>query len=193
MSWRNARESAAILAERLKKIEQRPAAGPSRPQRATPAEAAPASEPPPVYVKPPRKPLPPAEAVARAIDEDLAIDDLIDDVDADSAEQSSTSAETAEGRRAPRKNHVLPAYITGTGMSNTIPARVIDMSATGAKVELTPMGRATGVPMTEMPEKYILVLKHDKMEVDCETVWRRDWMIGVRFLGFPRPIQPQRR
>jgi len=48
------------------------------------------------------------------------------------------------------------------------------------------------VPMTHLPDRFTLVLRQDKMDVDCEIVWREDWIIGVRFLGFPRPSQPRK-
>lgn len=173
MSWRSARESANLLAERLKKLD-RPAAPASRPAVAEP-----------VFVKPSRRPLPPADAATGAIDAELADIDLIERERADDTVDEAD--ETPEARRAPRKSQTLPAYVTGAGMTSIIPARVIDMSATGAKIELTPMGRSTGIPMTHLPDRFVLVLRYDKMEVDCETVWRKEWFVGVRFLGFPRP------
>jgi hypothetical protein len=73
------------------------------------------------------------------------------------------------------------------GMSNIIPARVVDMSATGAKMELTPLGRSSGIPMGDLPNQFNLVMRVDRMEVDCEMIWQVDWLIGVRFLSVPRP------
>lgn len=73
------------------------------------------------------------------------------------------------------------------GMSNIIPARVVDMSATGAKMELTPLGRSSGIPMGDLPNQFNLVMRVDRMEVDCEMIWQVDWLIGIRFLSVPRP------
>jgi hypothetical protein len=72
-------------------------------------------------------------------------------------------------------------------MSNIIPARVVDMSTTGAKMELTPLGRSSGIPMGDLQDQFNLVLRVDRMEVDCEMIWQVDWLIGVRFLSVPRP------
>ncbi|MCB1520501.1 MAG: PilZ domain-containing protein [Hyphomicrobiaceae bacterium] len=192
MSWQSARESASILAERLKKIDRR--ARPATADAAS-ATASPPSALAPVYVKPSRTPAPSAELIAQAIDDDMG--DLIEVETAPVTEAPAGPAaneeESSEHRRAPRKNQALPAYLTGAGMANIIPARVIDMSATGAKIELTPMGRSTGIPMTALPDRFVLVLRHDKMEVDCEAVWREEWLLGVRFLGFPRPQKDARR
>lgn len=200
MSWQSARDSAALLAERLKLFdrsrgaERRGKGGTGEPR------AKQAKGPEPYFVKPSRhlEPAPAPEPVAApvsladAITAELADADLIETGVAapaplDEAEVEDAHDEQADGRRAPRKMQTLPAYLTAPGMTNAISARVLDMSATGAKIELTPMGRATGIPMTELPDRFILVLRHDKMEVDCETVWRDEWLVGVRFLGFPRP------
>lgn len=77
-------------------------------------------------------------------------------------------------------------------MSNVIPAKVVDMSATGAKVELVPLGRSAGIPMGFLPDRFLLVLRNDRMEVDCEVMWQEEWFAGLRFLGFPRPMQERR-
>lgn len=74
-----------------------------------------------------------------------------------------------------------------SGMSNIIPARVVDMSATGAKMELRPLGRSSGIPMGDLPNQFNLVMRVDRMEVDCEMIWQVDWLIGIRFLSVPRP------
>lgn len=193
MSWNSARESAALLAERLKLFDRKPSVD----RRKGPASRQPAAEKvestAAVYVKPSRVmvPEPPPPTVAETVMADLAEADLLEPATACQTEPEAQASEpdAAETRRAPRKSHMLPAYVTAPGMANIIPARVLDMSATGAKIELTPMGRATGVPMTHLPDRFMLVLRQDKMDVDCEIVWREEWVIGVRFLGFPRPSQ----
>lgn len=183
MNWSNARNSAALLAERLKKFDKSAVAEPAPP----PARSLPET----VYVKPPRAMTPPPEMIAEAITAELA--DIMDDpIDGPAAENVGAGAGKVDDRIAPRKTQSLPAYITAPGMSNIIPARVVDMSATGAKIELTPMGRSTGIPLGYLPERFVLVLKQDRMEVDCETVWQEQWLMGVRFLGFPRPTKEKR-
>lgn len=202
MSWQSARASAALLAERLKLLDKARTAGfierRKKPRNeGSAADRSPAPQ--PVFVKPSRtvevatvgaSPMP-------VIDDDLAdlmeiehpIPEAPERDDVVVAEVVAEADDSPESRRAPRKAHLIPAYVTGPEIANIVPARVVDMSATGAKVELTPMGRATGVPLTHLGERFTLVLRLDRMEVDCELVWREEWMIGVRFLGFPRPIQ----
>jgi hypothetical protein len=48
-------------------------------------------------------------------------------------------------------------------MSNFIPGRVVDMSATGTKVELTPLGGSSGIPMGDVPDHLNLVVRVDRM------------------------------
>lgn len=104
----------------------------------------------------------------------------------------SVLATWTDKRGAPRKVENLPAYITYTGVSNVIPGRVVDMSATGVRVELMPKGRASGVPFIELPEQFVLVLRLDRMEVDCQRIWQRDWFVGARFLGLRRPAKDRK-
>lgn len=183
MNWSNARNSAALLAERLKALDRKADVAPvAAPTRAMPET---------VYVKPPRALRPPPEMVAEAITAEL--EDLMDDtVQVPASGEAGGEADHVEERIAPRKPQSLTAYVTAPGMSNVIPARVVDMSATGAKIELTPMGRSTGIPLGYLPDRFVLVLKQDRMEVDCETVWQEQWLMGLRFLGFPRPTKEKR-
>ncbi|MBL8565261.1 MAG: PilZ domain-containing protein [Hyphomicrobiaceae bacterium] len=197
MSWQSARASAALLAERLKLLDSARANGGMVERRKKPRDAD-DGEPQPqpaMFVKPSRKLEPPPPPVADVLTQELADAGLIEVETETNAPDPEPSAEedTPEARRAPRKQQALPALVTSPEIANAVPARVIDMSATGAKVELTPMGRATGVPLTDLPGRFLLVLRHDRMEVDCELVWRDGWMLGVRFLGFPRPSQVARR
>lgn len=207
MSWQSARASAALLAERLKLLDTSRGKGRVE-RRKTPrdAEAAPApapQAPEPFFVKPARVAPPPSPSPAPVpaplptltdlIDDDFAEAGLIDVEEEMPLPPEEPEEDTPEARRAPRKSQSLPAFITSPEMANGVPARVVDMSATGARIELTPIGRAKGVPMTHLPERLLLVLRHDRMEVDCVVVWREEWQVGLRFLGFPRPSPLGRR
>lgn len=93
-----------------------------------------------------------------------------------------------EGRRAPRKSSVIGGVITSTSMVAERPCKIIDMSATGAKIRLMPTSDQTrGLP-SGVPDTFTLVLRVDRIEVDCEVAWRHDREFGVRFRGVPRPI-----
>lgn len=133
-----------------------------------------------------------ADVMARRSARCLIPEDL-EDLDA-SSEDATPYLGTllSERRRAPRRQQVIAAYLTAPGMTNIIPARIIDMSATGARVEMTPLGRAGGVPAGNLPEHFILVLRHDRIEFDCTIAWQKEWLMGVRFLGMSRPTADRR-
>jgi hypothetical protein len=104
------------------------------------------------------------------------------------AAESAHAAPRADGRRAPRKSSILGGIITSPSMVAERPCKVVDMSATGARVRLTPTSDHTrGLPAS-VPDTFTLVLRIDRLEVDCEVAWRKDREIGVRFLGVVRPI-----
>ncbi len=93
-----------------------------------------------------------------------------------------------EGRRAPRKSSVIGGVITSKSMVAERPCKIVDMSATGAKIRLMPTSDQTrGLP-SGVPEEFTLVLRVDRIEVDCEIAWRKDREFGVRFKGVPRPL-----
>lgn len=93
-----------------------------------------------------------------------------------------------EGRRAPRKSSVIGGVITAASMVAERPCKVVDMSATGARIRLMPTSDQTrGLP-AGVPDTFTLVLRVDRIEVDCEVAWRKDREFGVKFRGVPRPI-----
>ncbi|MEQ1712027.1 MAG: PilZ domain-containing protein [Hyphomicrobium sp.] len=99
---------------------------------------------------------------------------------------AATSA--AEGRRAPRKSSVIGGVITSSSMVAERACKIVDMSATGAKIRLMPTSDQTrGLP-AGVPDTFTLVLRVDRVEVDCEVAWRHDREFGVKFRGVPRPI-----
>lgn len=133
-----------------------------------------------------------ADVMARRSARCLIPEDL-EDFDTSGEDDAPTLGTVlGERRHTPRKQQVIAAYLTAPGMTNIIPARIIDMSATGARVEMTPLGRAGGVPAASLPDRFILVLRHDRIEFDCEIAWQKEWLMGVRFLGMSRPTSDKR-
>lgn len=99
---------------------------------------------------------------------------------------------SADGRRAPRRSSVLGGTITATSMTSDRPCKVVDMSATGARVRLMPAADLSrGLPAS-VPDAFTLILRIDRVEVDCEVMWRTNLDIGVRFLGASRPLRRAR-
>lgn len=97
-------------------------------------------------------------------------------------------AKSREDRRAPRKSSVIGGTITSKSMVAERPCKIVDMSATGAKIRLMPTSDQTrGLP-AGVPDEFTLILRVDRIEVDCEVAWRKDREFGVRFKGVPRPL-----
>ncbi len=102
---------------------------------------------------------------------------------------SDANAEACK-RRSRRKDTALPAMLTFHNMRLTVPCTVADMSGSGAKLSFpTTMQQQFG-DMEHLPDKCILVLKADRLQVDVQIMWRRQGKIGVRFLTPPRPMAP---
>lgn len=99
-----------------------------------------------------------------------------------------TTPDAVESRRAPRRTSIIGGVITSPSMTAERPCKVVDMSATGARIRLTPTAdSARGLP-AGVPDTFTLVLRVDRMEVDCDVAWRKDRELGVRFLGGMRPV-----
>lgn len=103
--------------------------------------------------------------------------------------KEKAAAETAAcKRRARRKQTALPGLITFKTMRTQIPCTVADMSGTGAQIRVTHATATAYNNLEDIPDRLTLVLRTDRVQVDCEVKWRRTTSIGVRFLGPPTPL-----
>ena len=92
-----------------------------------------------------------------------------------------------EARRAPRKRVAVPGLIGVPGYRLTVPCRIVDMSATGACATLVVSPRERIRTAGELPDQVILVLRQDRVEIDCRVQWREGTRLGVQFLSGMRP------
>ncbi len=100
---------------------------------------------------------------------------------------------TGDGRRAPRKSSLIGGTITAASMVAERPCKIMDMSATGARLKLMPTSDGLrGLP-AGVPDSFTLVLRVDRIEVDCEVAWRADRELGVKFKAVPRALTAVRR
>jgi hypothetical protein len=76
-----------------------------------------------------------------------------------------------ENRRATRYN-VLKVGAIKFGR-NSVGCLVRNLSATGAAIDLS--------TRPELPERFVLVLPGDGLQLPCRTVWRKAHQIGVKF------------
>jgi PilZ domain len=77
-----------------------------------------------------------------------------------------------ENRRAPRHN-VLKVGAIKFGRSS-INCLVRNLSVTGAAIDLS--------TRPELPERFVLVVPSDGLQLPCRTVWRKAHQIGVAFV-----------
>lgn len=97
-----------------------------------------------------------------------------------------TAAED-EGRRSRRQSACLQASILSARLSEAVPCVVRNLSATGARVELVVKSdKKPFVAEERLPDAFILALRLERTEVECEIVWQRGNTLGVRFLSLPR-------
>lgn len=100
----------------------------------------------------------------------------------------AVKVKSKDGRRAPRKSSVIGATITAKSMVAERPCKVVDMSATGARLRILPTSdQLRGLP-AGVPDTFTLILRVDRLEIDCEVAWRKDREIGIRFAGLARPL-----
>jgi len=93
---------------------------------------------------------------------------------------------TDERRFAQRKARSLPAYILSERLTVAVPCVVRDLSSTGAKLEIV-LGRDTPISSAEgLPDRFVLYIMVDEVEMDCTIAWRRHRLAGVRFAGIAR-------
>ncbi len=88
-----------------------------------------------------------------------------------------------EPRAAPRRRQLKSGIIAFQNRHATLPCRVREYSDTGARLE---------VETPHVPDTFELLIELDGIEADCETVWRRGPLLGVRFLSAPRRGEPRR-
>ena len=108
------------------------------------------------------------------------------------AKDEAKADESSEAckRRSRRKGTALPGMLAFHNMRLTVPCTVADMSGSGAKLSFPSTMQQQFGDMEHLPEKCILVLKADRMQVDVQVMWRRTGQIGVKFLSPPRPVAP---
>ncbi len=93
-----------------------------------------------------------------------------------------------ERRWAVRKPMAAPATIISRELPVPILCIMRDVSTTGAKLEIKESQDNFLGPRIRLPAYFTLVIRSDRMEVDCAAVWRKQAEIGVRFLAAPRSL-----
>lgn len=101
----------------------------------------------------------------------------------------AASAKDDERRWARRKSGVVGGLIAYHPVKPPVECIIRDMSATGARIELTAGWGEAFNSAEDVPDEVMLLVRLDKIEVDCLVVWRKTRQFGVRFKGAMRPLK----
>jgi len=93
---------------------------------------------------------------------------------------------TGESRRSRRQSACIQALIHSERLPQSLACVVRNLSATGARLEIVRGERRPFVTEERLPDLFTLGFKLERTLVDCEVVWRRGDVIGVRFRSLPR-------
>ena len=91
-------------------------------------------------------------------------------------------------RRSNRRSGRSPGLIYPGGMAATIPCLVVDQSINGARLKMQPGWVNPFHGRSSVGQHFTLVMRLDRVEVDCEIVRIEENEIGVRFLSILRQI-----
>lgn len=95
-------------------------------------------------------------------------------------ETSSSKAQLYLEKRAhPRSPALDLSEIFLVGTDHAFACMVQDISETGAKLQVS-----CGI----LPNKFALVNHVKRTRTLCKTIWRKNSLIGVRFISRPRPM-----
>lgn len=89
-----------------------------------------------------------------------------------------------EARKNSRRRVLKGAVAAFNNKFSTLNCQVRDISGTGCRLRVDK-------PMT-FPARFCLDVELDGLVAECEIVWRRDFEVGVRFVGEPKSIEPKR-
>jgi hypothetical protein len=96
-------------------------------------------------------------------------------------------------RKGRRKQTALPGLLTFKSMRAQVPCTIADMSGTGARLTLSHATARSFGDVEHLSAQCTLVIRADRMQVQCEIMWREGTSLGVRFLGAPQPLPTERK
>jgi hypothetical protein len=99
--------------------------------------------------------------------------------------QQETNARWA--KRSPAR---LGAQICHSSLSTPLTCTVRDTSSTGARIEIVTQ-RGGNISRDRVPDQFTLFMPADRLEVDCEVMWRQGQQAGVRYTSPTRRLPRQ--
>ncbi len=95
-----------------------------------------------------------------------------------------------EARWARRTPTRLGAQIVHASLASAILCTIRDTSSTGARLEVVAQ-RGGNISRDRVPDQFALFMPADRLEVDCEVMWRQGLMVGVRYTSPTRRTAKQ--
>jgi hypothetical protein len=95
-----------------------------------------------------------------------------------------------EARWAKRTPSRLGAQLLHPDLTAPISCTVRDTSSTGARLEVV-VQRGGNISRDRVPDQFTLFMPADRLEVDCQVMWRQGPLMGVRYTSPARRTAKQ--
>lgn len=92
----------------------------------------------------------------------------------------SDAATDSDARWARRTTSRLGAQIMHQSLPTPLTCTIRDTSSTGARLELV-VQRGGSMTRDRVPDDFTLFMPADRLEIDCQVMWRQGAQIGVRY------------
>lgn len=96
--------------------------------------------------------------------------------------------DAGEKRWSIRRAASSPGLVFPGGIAASIPCMIVDQSVTGARLQMQPGWVNPFNGVSSIGQSFKLVMRVDRVEVDCEIMRIEENEIGVRFLSVMRPL-----
>ncbi|MCU0955527.1 MAG: hypothetical protein MUC37_13230 [Hyphomicrobium sp.] len=93
-------------------------------------------------------------------------------------------------RWAKRSPARLGGQICHSSLSTPLACTVRDTSSTGARIEVVTQ-RGGNISRDRVPDQFTLFMPAERLEVDCEVMWRQGQQAGVRYTSPTRRLPRQ--
>jgi hypothetical protein len=92
----------------------------------------------------------------------------------------SDTAVDSDARWARRTTSRLGAQIMHQSLPTPITCTIRDTSSTGARLEMV-IQRGGSMTRDRVPDQFMLFMPADRLEIDCQVMWRQGPQVGVRY------------
>jgi len=98
--------------------------------------------------------------------------------------------EGVEARWAKRTPSKLGGQIQHHSLAAAVPCTIRDTSSTGARLEIA-VQRGGNISRDRVPDQFSLFMPIDRLEIDCQVMWRQANLIGIRYTSPARRTAKQ--